>query len=436
MWWWWSGSGGVVVVEVEVVVELVVVMWWWWSGGDGGGGGGGGVVVVVVVVEWWWWWWSGGSVGGSGCGGGGGVGRSGCGGGIIVECKGSDTRTKFTDHLYEALKREGFETFRDNEGIERGENIKSELQRAIWNSSMSVIVLSETYATSKSCLFEIQTILEHHKKKPDHVIFPVFYEVEPSEIKEQAKNLDFRGKKVTDEEVKGWSAALKEVASMAGMVSGNQSNGSEAKFIEEILGVLKRKQADKHLRDLDENMQNLKRKVEYLSGQKNDINSQIRDKVCWPGIRLKKEVEVWLTDVQQFKEDVQRLEQEVDGETNVSSRTRLGKVIARKILEVQELQIKGSGFDSLVIDELPTCRPLLMTLVEVLSPNQIHEVILIGFQPTSKDFDPFSECNYGFRATCLIGDISNQIRAFQLRSSSGLMDSTQVRNVSCVISRL
>ncbi|XP_058189677.1 disease resistance protein RUN1-like isoform X2 [Rhododendron vialii] len=282
---------------------------------------------------------------------------------IFLSFRGSDTRTKFTDHLYEALKREGFETFRDNEGIEQGENIKSELQKAIWNSNMSVIVLSETYATSKSCLFEIQTILEHRKKKSDHVIFPVFYEVEPSEIKEQAKHLDFRGKKVTDEEVKAWSAALKEVASMAGMVSGNQSNGSEAKFIEEIIGVLKIKRADKHLRDLDENMQNLKRKVEYLSGQKNDINSQISNKKCWLGIRPKKEVEVWLIDVQRFKEDVQSLEQEVVGETNVSSRMRLGKVIAKKILEVQELHKKGSDFNSLMIDELPTGRPLLRSLL-------------------------------------------------------------------------
>ncbi|KAG5526220.1 hypothetical protein RHGRI_032484 [Rhododendron griersonianum] len=251
---------------------------------------------------------------------------------IFLSFRGLDTRNKFTDHLYEALKREGFETFRDNEGIERGENINSELQKAIWNSSMSVIVLSKTYATSKSCLFEIQTILEH-RKKSDHVIFPVFYEVEPWEIKEQSKNLDFRGKKVTDEEVKGWSAALKEVASMAGM-------------------------------DLDENMQNLKSKVGYLSGQADDINSQISNAERWPGKRPKKEVEVWLTNVQQFKDDVQRLEQKIVGETtNVSSCMQLGKDIAKKILEVQELQKKGSDFKSLMVDEDTTGR-LLQPLTE------------------------------------------------------------------------
>ncbi|KAI8532565.1 hypothetical protein RHMOL_Rhmol11G0223200 [Rhododendron molle] len=232
------------------------------------------------------------------------------------------------------------------------------LQKAIWNSSMSVIALSKTYATSKSCLFEIETILEHRKKKSDHVILPVFYEVDPSEIKEQAKKLNSGEKKVTVEEVEGWSAALKEVASMAGMVSGNHSNRFEVKFIEEIIGVLKSKQADnQYLRDLDENMQNLKRKVEYLSGQENDITYEIRSAECRPLKRPKNEVEVWLADVQRFKDNVQRLEQEVVGESNVwnvISCVRLGKRIMEKVQEAEDLQEKRKSFNDLLVDECPT----------------------------------------------------------------------------------
>ncbi|KAH7834565.1 hypothetical protein Vadar_017397 [Vaccinium darrowii] len=54
---------------------------------------------------------------------------------------------------------------------------------------------------------------------------------------------------VTPEKVKGWSAALKEVASMAGVVSGKESNGTlryEAELIKEIVGVLKSKLSRKH----------------------------------------------------------------------------------------------------------------------------------------------------------------------------------------------
>ncbi|KAI8532568.1 hypothetical protein RHMOL_Rhmol11G0223400 [Rhododendron molle] len=111
-------------------------------------------------------------------------------------------------------------------------------------------------------------------------------------------------------------------------------------------------------------MQNLKRKVEYLSGQENDINSQISNAERRPGKKPKKEVEVWITNVQRFKDDVQSLEQEVVGETtNVSSCIQLGKDIAKKILEVQELQKKGSDFNSLMIDEDTTGR-LLQPLSE------------------------------------------------------------------------
>ncbi|KAH7835870.1 hypothetical protein Vadar_030693 [Vaccinium darrowii] len=90
---------------------------------------------------------------------------------------------------------------------------------------MSVIVLSENYAKSTACLFELQLILEQCKKS-DHFVLPVFYEVDPSKIKEQAKKLDFGEKKVTVDEVDGWSKALKEVGSMAGKVFPDQTNGS------------------------------------------------------------------------------------------------------------------------------------------------------------------------------------------------------------------
>ncbi|PSS02598.1 TMV resistance protein like [Actinidia chinensis var. chinensis] len=140
---------------------------------------------------------------------------------IFLSFRGLDTRKKFTDHLYHALNRAGFRTFRDDDEIRRSENINSELQRAIKYSKMSLIVFSEDYASSNACLFEVQTILEHCKKS-DHFILPVFYDVDPGRVKEQARDLE---KKDSSEKTKGRSAALKEVASMAGMVLQNQEDG-------------------------------------------------------------------------------------------------------------------------------------------------------------------------------------------------------------------
>ncbi|XP_058190551.1 disease resistance protein RPV1-like isoform X2 [Rhododendron vialii] len=196
---------------------------------------------------------------------------------IFLSFRGSDTRKKFTDHLYHALMREGFQTFRDDDEIERGEVIKSELLEAIRNSRMSVIVLSENYANSTACLFELQTILELCKKS-DHFVLPVFYEVEPSVVKEQSMNLVFGKKEVAAEKVKGWSAALKEVASMAGMVFEKESDGYEAMFIEEIVGVLKGKLALNDL-SIDNHLVGMDSRTEH-------VNCWLKDKSGKVGILL------------------------------------------------------------------------------------------------------------------------------------------------------
>ncbi|PSS02600.1 TMV resistance protein like [Actinidia chinensis var. chinensis] len=163
---------------------------------------------------------------------------------IFLSFQGLDTREKFADPLYHALNSAGFRTFRDDDEIRRSENISSELQRAIKYSKMSVIVFSEDYASSTACLFEVQTILEHCKKS-DHFILPVFYDVDPGRVKEQARDLE---KKDSSEKTRGGSAALKEVASMAGMVLQNQADGYETKFIENIVEKLRSKLTTKHMR--------------------------------------------------------------------------------------------------------------------------------------------------------------------------------------------
>ncbi|KAI8537958.1 hypothetical protein RHMOL_Rhmol09G0063800 [Rhododendron molle] len=130
---------------------------------------------------------------------------------------------KFTDHLYEALEGAGFNTFRDEEKIKTGKTIKSDLRKGMRNSRMSVVVLSKNYANSKACLFELLTILKR-RKKLGHFVLPVFYEVAPHKIKMQAEKLDFRKMKAKVGKVKRWSAALKKVAEIKGMIFGNQSN--------------------------------------------------------------------------------------------------------------------------------------------------------------------------------------------------------------------
>lgn len=133
---------------------------------------------------------------------------------VFLSFRGTDTRTSFTDHLYSSLTKAGIIPFRDNDEIERGEDIKSELERGIKQSKMAIIIFSENYASSKACLYEVEMILEHHEKSAGHIILPVFYHIEPAEIKQQARDL---ATVATEERQIRWAAALKKVASLGGM---------------------------------------------------------------------------------------------------------------------------------------------------------------------------------------------------------------------------
>ena len=100
---------------------------------------------------------------------------------VFLSFRGEDTRWIFVDHLYTALVNGGFRTFRDDDGIERGENIKIELERAIKESKVSIIVFSKNYASSSSCLDELVMILKRQKIGDfHHMVLPMFYGVDPS----------------------------------------------------------------------------------------------------------------------------------------------------------------------------------------------------------------------------------------------------------------
>ena len=101
---------------------------------------------------------------------------------VFISFRGSDTCKKFTSHLYEALKRNGITTFRDDESLERGEFISQELMRAIEESRFAVVIFSKNYASSSWCLIELAKIVECMDKKKLTVL-PVFYDVDPSDVR-------------------------------------------------------------------------------------------------------------------------------------------------------------------------------------------------------------------------------------------------------------
>ncbi|KAK1418465.1 hypothetical protein QVD17_27610 [Tagetes erecta] len=153
---------------------------------------------------------------------------------VFLSFRGEDTRYSFTDHLYQALLGAGLRTFRDDDELERGEEIKPEMDTAIVESRASVVVLSKNYAKSRWCLDELCLILEQ-KKKLNHFVLPVFYHVDPSDVRNHRRRFAIKGsKKWTLDDVKRWKKALTKVANLSGIVL----SGSEADCIAKVVDLI------------------------------------------------------------------------------------------------------------------------------------------------------------------------------------------------------
>ena len=137
----------------------------------------------------------------------------------FLSFRGEDTRNGFTGHLYRALYDKGINTFIDND-LRRGEEISSELLKAIKSSRISIIIFSQNYAFSTWCLDELVEIL--NCKQNGQLVLPVFYKVDPSEIRKQKGNfkvaLDKHENKFKNdmEKVQRWRTALNDAASLSG----------------------------------------------------------------------------------------------------------------------------------------------------------------------------------------------------------------------------
>lgn len=149
---------------------------------------------------------------------------------VFLSFCGEDTRYSFTGFLYHALRREGFKTFMDDEGLVGGNQIFKTLMEAIEKSRLSIVVFSENYGYSSWCLDELVKIVECMKTK-NQLVWPIFYKVEQSEVSNQtksyghamAKHEEKIGKDYNSEKVRKWRSALSEV----GLLGGPHIKGNE-----------------------------------------------------------------------------------------------------------------------------------------------------------------------------------------------------------------
>ena len=144
---------------------------------------------------------------------------------VFLSFRGEDTRKNFVDHLYYALKQKGVVTYKDDENIEKGKRINEQLIKSIEDSRCYIIVFSKNYASSSWCLDELVKIMEC-QKMTEHTAYPIFYDVQPTEIRKQIGAVKDAFAENKKKEAAGkWRKAMEEAAGLAGSVLEDMLDG-------------------------------------------------------------------------------------------------------------------------------------------------------------------------------------------------------------------
>ncbi|KAK4766169.1 hypothetical protein SAY87_007811 [Trapa incisa] len=154
---------------------------------------------------------------------------------VFVSYRGEDMRRGFASHLFHALEQADIRCFRDIERQERGQVVDPMLIKAIRDSRIAIIIFSTNYADSNWCIKEVVEILECNKlyKEHGHEVIPIFYDVEPSEVRRQTGKFGkgFKRCQAKDTyEREWWSAKLKEAGNISSWHLDNDPR-DEAEFV-------------------------------------------------------------------------------------------------------------------------------------------------------------------------------------------------------------
>ncbi|KAK3431005.1 hypothetical protein EUGRSUZ_E02243 [Eucalyptus grandis] len=156
---------------------------------------------------------------------------------VFLSFRGTDLRNTFLGHLYKALHHNGIYTFVDSEELRKGDQTLPALMKAIEESFVAIIIFSKDYASSRWCLEELMKIMECKEQK-DLTVLPVFYKVDPREVRQGSKSY---GKALAkheskfgkdSEKVEQWKKALFNAGSLSGW---HFNDGDESELIERIV---------------------------------------------------------------------------------------------------------------------------------------------------------------------------------------------------------
>ncbi|CAN1189680.1 Disease resistance protein L6 [Linum perenne] len=150
---------------------------------------------------------------------------------VFLSFRGPDTRHQITDILYRFLIHIKIHTFKDDDELRKGERIWSNLVKAIDQSKIYIPIISKSYAHSKWCLKELAEIVECKKRDNRRIILPIFYMVDPRDVRNQTGPYQDAFKKhvksFDEKTIQSWKNALNVVGTLKGWhVRSNDEQGA------------------------------------------------------------------------------------------------------------------------------------------------------------------------------------------------------------------
>ncbi|MED6180983.1 hypothetical protein PIB30_014962 [Stylosanthes scabra] len=150
---------------------------------------------------------------------------------VFISFRGEDIRDNFLSHLRKEFRRNQIDFFLDDEKLHPGDEISSTLVRAIEQSSISLVIFSKHYASSRWCMEELVRIIECMKQY-ERIVIPVFYNIDPSDVRHQkqtfAEAFDLHKEKYEVEHMQNWRSVLKEAANLSGIHYPSKYRGGDS----------------------------------------------------------------------------------------------------------------------------------------------------------------------------------------------------------------
>ena len=142
---------------------------------------------------------------------------------VFISFRGEDTRSNITSLIHSALCLKKIEAFIDEEDLKKGNEISPTLLKAIEESKLCLVILSEDYASSRWCLDELVHILQCKKTEGQVEVIPIFYKVDPSDVRKQqeiyAGAFAKLRKHFDDKKLQEWRKALDKIGNLSGWTS-------------------------------------------------------------------------------------------------------------------------------------------------------------------------------------------------------------------------